>query len=146
MKRVVTFLIIAASLLTITACDGGQYKDVTPSPDAVDTVYMQKTVIEGENKYTYKEKKIDQSDEIVSFLKKLDEIRFEEIEPVEFSKVDFLIVFDGKKKHKMLFLDDEIIYDGRAYKSVKGSLKKTVSKLYDALEGSELDTTSKLFS
>lgn len=146
MKRVVTFLIIAASLLTLNACDGGQYKDVTPSPNTVDAVYIQKTIIEDEKKYTYKEKKIDQSDEIVSFLKKMDEIRFEEIEPVEFSKVDFLIVFDGKKKHKMLFLGDEIIYDGRAYKSVRGNLKKTVSKLYDALEGSELDATSKLFS
>ena len=49
-------------------------------------------------------------------------------------------------KHKIFFLDDEIIYDGRAYKSVKGSLKNKMTNLYDSLSQAEQDATSKLFS
>lgn len=144
MKRFAIYIILFVMILS--GCASGEYADVTPLPDAVDSIAVQKTCVDEENNYTYMEKLIEETEAIESFCKQLDKIRFVETEPLEFSSVDYLIVFQGPKKRKLLLSGDEIIYDGRAYKSVKGTLKETMAEIYNSLSLEEKLTDSKLFS
>ena len=85
------------------------------------------------------------SEEIKKFCESLDKVHFVSIDPVKFSSVDYLIVFEGKRQHKLMVSGDEIIYDGLAYKIDKGSLNDAITRLYNSISIQESVATSKLF-
>ena len=142
MKRLIALLCI---VFLLGGCTKMNFKDVTPSLDAIDSIFFQRTNIDENQQYTYYEIQLTDSKEIASFCAKLDEVEFVEIEPVEFTSVDYLIVFEGKKKHKLMMSGDEIIYDGRAYKIYGSTLKNEMDALYGDLPQEESLTDSKLF-
>ena len=143
MKRICCCLLIFC--LLFGGCAKGDFADVTPSLDAIDSVSFQRTNIDESNKYTYFEKSLTEPDEIKEFCEALDKVRFVEIDPVKFSSVDYLIVFEGKRQRKLMISGDEIIYDGLAYKIDKGSLNDSITRLYNDIPQQESAAESKLF-
>jgi len=131
--------------LLLAGCANGNYANVTPSLDAIESVSFQRTNIDEEKKYTYFEKTLTKAEDIEAFCAKIDRLKFVEIDPVKFSSVDYLIVFEGTMQHKLMVSGDEIIYDGLAYNIEKGSLKDAISHIYDGLVQQEYSTSSKLF-
>ncbi len=143
MKRFCLFFLIF--VLMLGGCAKGDFADVTPSPDAIDSISFQRTNIDENNNYTYFEKTLTTADDIKGFCVDLDKVKFVKIDPVKFSSVDYLIVFEGPKQHKLMVSGDEIIYDGLAYKINNGSLNDAISRLYNDLPQQEQSATSKLF-
>lgn len=143
MKRFCSLLLIVVLLLA--GCAEGNYANVTPSLDAIDSISFQRTNVDEENEYTYFEKTLTEADDIEAFCTKIDKLKFVEIDPIKFSSVDYLIVFEGAMQHKLMVSGDEIIYDGLAYKIEKGSLKDAISNIYDGLTQQEHSAASKLF-
>ncbi len=144
MKRIVPVFLIL--LCFLSGCSKTEFSDITPLPEAVDGIVIQRTNIDQDGNYTYFEKNIDDPEKIGEFCDKIDDFQFLAIEPVKFSSVDYLVVYQGKKSHKLVFSEDVAIYDGLAYKINKGDLSEKFSELYDSLAGDEVKTTSKIFS
>lgn len=145
MKKVVVLMLIVSLTFLMYGCQQKKYADVTPDLTAIESVSFQRTNIDENNQYTYYEKAISDAKEIEHFCKKLDKVHFVRIDPVEFTSVDYLIVFEGKLDHKLMISGNEIIYDGLAYQLEKGDLKDFITDLYDELEQQEKLTDSKLF-
>ena len=143
MKKIVAVVFCAALLLG--GCAEVKLSDVTPTLDAIETIYIQRTNIDENGEYTYFEKIITDADKIEAFCKKVDKLKFVKIDPVEFNSVDYLIFYEGKKNHKILFSGDQIIYDGKANKIYKGNLTEQISKLYNELPDTETPAVSKIF-
>ena len=143
MKRICCCLLIIC--LFLGGCAKGNFADVTPVLDAIESVSFQRTNIDKNNQYTYFEKNLTTSEEIEKFCESLDKVHFVSIDPVKFSSVDYLIVFEGKRQHKLMVSGDEIIYDGLAYKIDKGSLNDAITRLYNNISIQESVATSKLF-
>lgn len=143
MKRIVAICLIF--VLLCAGCAPKNRVDITPKTDAIQKITVQRTNVDADGKYTYFEKIIETPEEIASFCKKIDKIDFDSIDPVEFSSVDYLIIFDCGKRHKLLVNKDEIIYDGLAYKSTKGKLVDNISELYNQIEAEEASAVSQIF-
>lgn len=143
MKRIFSFFLLF--VLILQGCAVGDFADITPTPDVIESISFQRTNIDEKKQYTYFEKKLTEPEEIKDFCKKLDKVKFVGIDPIKFSSVDYLIIFEGPRQHKLLVCQDEIIYDGIAYKINNGSLNDTISHLYDKLPQQEQPTSSKLF-
>lgn len=143
MKRFL-FLLVAAVLI-LGGCEKVDYSDVTPTLNAIETIYIQRTNIDENNEYTYYEKVIDDAAQIEAFCARIDKLGFVSIDPIEFNSVDYLIVFAGPKNHKILFSGDQIIYDGKANQLHKGTLIDKIGSIYAQIETQEVLAESRLF-
>lgn len=142
MKRIISVLLCC---LMLSSCSAGNYKDVTPSLDVIESVCIQRTNIDDNGEYTYFEKILTQKEDIEAFCKSLDKLKFVSIDPVEFTSADFLIIFEGKIDRKMILSGDEIIYDGLAYKLENGSLVDFFGEIYAGIELEEGSAESRIF-
>ncbi len=148
-------ILFLSCVLLFGGCSNVKYADVTPDLKAIEGVCFQRTNVDENNTYTYFEKTLSDPDEIVSFCKKIDKIKLETTEPTKFSSVDYLIVFQGKKEHKLYISGNEVIYDGLAYKLSGLSDEEQVAKpsklglkfqkIYEDMQQQESAAQSKLF-
>ena len=145
MKRIGAFLLLCALVCCLFGCTQGNYADVTPNCDAIQNICFQRTNIDENDVYTYFEKNIAEKSEVESLCASLDKIKFVKIDPVKFSSADYLIVFEGKKTHKLMVSKNQIIYDGLAYEAVGGKLTETLDKIYGKFSQQEVAADSKLF-
>lgn len=145
MKKCTCILLITVMLFSLCACDSAEYADVTPRTDVIEGICIQRTNIDEAGQYSYFEKNIEEAQQITEFCKSIDKIKFVEIDPQKFNSVDFLIVFEGKKEHKMMISGNKIIYDGLAYEIKNGELVSKISEIYSALSQQESKAVSKLF-
>ena len=146
MKKILIFCICAFVLLSIAGCSASSGPAVTPQEDTIQKIYFQKTNIDEQKNYTYTEKEITDAKMIRNFCKAINSLTLQEEDPLKYSDVEYLVVFECGKRHKLMILKEDIIYDGATYKSVKGNLRETFSALFDGLAVEEKKTTSKLFS
>ncbi len=144
-KRIVSIVVIGLLLVALSGCKSTKKYDVTPSLDAIESISFQRTNIDENNQYTYFEKNIEEADAIQEFCKKLDKISLLKIDPIEFSSVDYLIVFQGKLDHKLMICQNKVIYDGQAYEAKNGDLLKDIAQIYNKVVGDETPAQSKLF-
>ncbi len=141
-----TILLIFIMLCVLCSCTNSEFSDITPLPDAVESIVFQRTNVDKDGNYTYFEKTIVEKEQIESFLNKIDSLRLVSIEPIKFSSVDYLIIFQGGGTHKLVVCEDLAVYDGLAYKINKGDLSEKIFELYTSLSEEEKQTTSKIFS
>ncbi len=146
MKKKIVFSLLAVFALIVTGCAKQAGPNVTPQQSTIQKIYFQKTVIDEKGNYTYKEKEIEDPSAIGKLCSAIEALPVEAEDPVKYSEVDYLIVFECGKRHKLMVLKNEIIYDGVAYRSVKGSLGEAIADLYDGLAAEEKETSSKLFA
>ena len=144
MKKTIFLLIIM--LCVLCSCTNSEFSDITPIPDAVESIVFQRTNVDKDGNYTYFEKTIVEKEQMESFLNNIDSFRFVSVEPIKFSSVDYLIIFQGGRTHKLVLSGDLAVYDGLAYKIDKGDLSDKFSELYTSLSQEEKQTTSKIFS
>lgn len=133
-------------LCVLCSCTNSEFSDITPIPDAVESIVFQRTNVDKDGNYTYFEKTIVEKEQMESFLNNIDSFRFVSVEPIKFSSVDYLIIFQGGRTHKLVLSGDLAVYDGLAYKIDKGDLSDKFSELYTSLSQEEKQTTSKIFS
>ena len=145
MKKTVLLTILSVLLFCSAGCTARNYADVTPTLDAIENVCFQRTNVDENNAYTYFEKNLADEAQIKAFCTKIDKIKFEKIDPVKFTSADYLIVFEGKKDHKLMISGDQIIYDGQAYKIQKDGLQDKIAEIYNGIEQQETAAQSKLF-
>ncbi|MBQ6947078.1 MAG: hypothetical protein IJN42_03435 [Clostridia bacterium] len=143
MKKSIALLLILV-LIFCCACDSAEYADVTPRVEFVEGVCIQRTNVE-DGKYTYFEKKIDDPALIAGFCEQIDHLNFSKIDPQKFSSADFLIIYEGKKEHKMYVSGNKIMYNDLAYEAVSGDLIKKISELYNKIDQQETAAESRLF-
>lgn len=145
MKKLIVSLLIFSCVFCLFGCRKRNQINITPNPKAVDKISFQRTNIDENNEYTYFEKSIDEAGQIAKFCSKLDRLAFETKEPTEFTSVDYLIVFEGANRHKLLVSKNDVIYDGIAYECKNKDLISYISKLYRNANSEEVKTESKLF-
>ena len=144
MKRFCSLFLLLL-ILILHGCAVNNFADITPAPDAIESICFQRTNIDKKNQYTYFEKTLTEPEDIKNFCNKLDKVKVIGIDPIKFSSVDYLIIFEGPRQHKLLVCQNEIIYDGIAYKINSGSLNDAISHIYNKLPQQEQPATSKLF-
>ena len=144
-KKTELLTILSVLLFCCVGCACENYADVTPTLDAIESVCFQRTNVDENNAYTYFEKNLTDVTQIEAFCAKIDKIKFEKIDPVKFTSADYLIVFEGKKDHKLMVSGDQIIYDGQAYKVKKDGLQDMIAEIYGGIEQQETAAQSKLF-
>ena len=90
----------------------------------------------------YKQKSVTDKDdikEIVDWLVGLSITKHDAIEiPVE--RVNYVIMLNGKKTHKVIFMDNYIIYDSQAYTFDNESDIDSVKNKYNLLGYTEIET------
>lgn len=147
MKKIVCLLcVVVLSFSMLCGCKWGKnVTELTPNRSAVQSIIIQKTYKNDDGKICYRQKVIDKDEDIDAIIKKLDSVGVERQEAVEYSYVDYLVLFEGPKDHRLVVSKDYYIYDGTAYTVTREKNKTVVANLYNTLNYTEEEASSRLF-
>lgn len=146
MKRIFSILSIVVIVFSISSCA----KKFTPSikikSDNVTSIEFKKTVFDVTN--TYKQKTVTETDDIKTLCQWLTNLSLAKHEPIEIpvEKISYAIILKGTKEHRVVFMDEYIIYDNVAYTFNKNRDLNAVATKYDLLNYNETDATLGLIS
>ncbi len=145
-KIIRLFCIVLCGLMLLCGCNWNKKAtELTPTRSAVQSIVIQKTYKDQDGGVIYRQKVIKDEQDITDIIQKLDAVSVEKQSAVEYSYVDYLVLFEGPKDHRLLVSGEYYIYDGTAYTVKQNKNKTVVADLYDKLNYTEEETTSRLF-
>ena len=147
MKRIfLVLIIIIMTVLSFSSCAKKFRPSIKFNSENVTSVEFKKTFF-GETR-EYKQKTVTEADdikEICNWLMSLHLTKHDAIEiPVE--KISYAIILKGTKEHRVVFMDDYIVFNNTAYTFNKESDIGIVAKKYNLLNYNENDAKLGLIS
>lgn len=143
MKRIISFVLIAVMLFfTLTSCAEKFYPEIKINTENVTSVEFKKTYFEDDGTRVHKQKKITDSDDIEAVADWLSDLRLTEHSAIEIpvEKISYVMIINGKKVHRVIFMDEFIIYDSTAYTFDNEKDLNAVQEKYDLLGYTEEET------
>ncbi len=147
MKRIISILAVLIIILTaFSSCAKKFSPSIKIKSDSVTSVEFKKTVFGISN--TYKQKTISDTDDIKDLCQWLTGLSLTKHDAIEIpvKNISYAIILKGTKEHRVLFMDEYIIFDNNAYTFNKNRDMNAVSEKYDLLNYTETDTTLGLIS
>lgn len=147
MKRILSILAALVIILTaFSSCAKKFSPSIKIKSDSVTTVEFKKTVFGTSN--TYKQKTVTDTDDIKALCQWLTGLSLTKHDAIEIpvEKISYAIILKGTKEHRVVFMDEYIIYDNDAYTFNKNRDADAVTGKYDLLNYTETDATLGLIS
>ncbi len=146
-KRIISVVLIAIIALTLfCSCAKKFSPSIKLNSDNITSVEFKKTIFGLER--TYKQKTITQDQDIKALCDWLTSLRLTKHEAIEIpvEKIRYTIILKGAKEHRVIFMDEYIIYDNDAYTFNRDGDIDSVSSRYDLLNYTETDAKLGLIS
>ena len=143
MKRYVLPLIL---LVLLCGCSLKNTPSLRLKAESVSSVEIKKTYRDGTSSYSVSKTVTDREDteKLISWLESLRLTKHDAIEiPVD--QVRYVVVLEGVKTHKLIFIDGFVIYDSTAYTYDDLSQQSEIDKKYNLLNYPEQSTELDLF-
>ena len=114
--------------------------------DSVTSIDFKKTVFGEERQY--KQKTVTEASDIKEICNWLTSLRLTKHDAIEIpvEKISYTIIINGTKQHRVLFMEEYIIFNNTAYTFNKPADKDTVIGKYNLLNYTETDTKLGLIS
>ena len=144
MKRLMAFLLAFITIFAVSSCEQKVSPELRIKVESIESIDFKKTYFKDDlsDPRDYKQKSVTDKDdikEIVDWLVGLSITKHDAIEiPVE--RVNYVIMLNGKKTHKVIFMDNYIIYDSQAYTFDNKSDIDSVKNKYNLLGYTEIET------
>ena len=145
MKKIISILIICLILITgLSACVKKSYPAFNIKNESVTSIDFKYNpeITPGSSSATV-EKVVtskDDMEKLITWVHSLDLKKHEAIEfPIE--TIRYMMVLNGKKDHRLFFLDDYVVFDSTAYEYLDKSQAKEVIEKYNLLNYPEQPTT-----
>lgn len=141
MKRTAVFAAVLVLLISLCGCAEKTKPALDIKSESVTSIEFKRTCYSDDDPSfrSYVSKTVSQRediDEVINWAKSLKLSKQSAIEiPVE--KVEYVIVLNGVKKHKLIFMGDYIVLDAAAYTFDNPAQKTQVREKYNMLNYSE---------
>ncbi len=147
MKRIIAIFTVLLIIMTLfSSCAKKVSPSIKLNSDNVTSIEFKKTVFGLEN--DYKQKTVTEKDDIKTLCDWLTKLRLTKHEAIEIpvEKIRYAIILYGTKEHRVVFMDEYIIYDNDAYTFDRPGDLDSVSSRYDLLNYTESDAKLGLIS
>lgn len=148
MKRIFFVLItVLMTLVLFTSCAKKFSPSIKLNSDNITSVEFKKTIF-GENERQHKQKTITEHSDIKELCNWLTSLRLTKHDAIEIpvEKITYAIILKGTKEHRVVFMDEYIIFNNTAYTFNKSSDLKAVEQKYNLLNYTENDSKLGLIS
>ncbi len=148
MKKYIFLTAALMALVIFAGCTEKQRPVLQINNESVTSIEFKKTCYSDEDpdSRSYVSKTVTEKDDInqiIDWAKSLPLVRHDAIEiPVE--QVDYVIVLNGVKQHKLIFLDDYVVLDTTAFIYENPDSKSEISEKYNLLNYEETETQLEL--
>ncbi len=146
-KQIISVLAVIIVVLTLfSSCTKKFSPSIKLNSDSITSVEFKKTIFDLER--TYKQKTVTQASDIKSICDWLTSLRLTKHDAIEIpvENISFAIILKGAKEHRVIFMDEYIIFNNAAYTFNRANDQKSVSEKYNFLNYTETDTKLGLIS
>lgn len=143
MKRIISIaLLLILALTLVSGCAKKTTTKISINAQNVKSVNF-KCAYFGGDKIDYKQKIITQQSDIKTITDWLGSLQLEKAGVIEIpaEKITYYLQFKGAKEHKVIFMDEFIIFDKTAYTFKKSTQQNSVVQKYNLFNYPEQDTT-----
>lgn len=145
MKRILAVVLaLVLSLMSLSACAEKFRPEIKINTDSITSIDFKKTYFtdDSDDPRDYKQKTLTEADDIRALADWLTGLHLTEHPAIEIpvEQVSYAIILNGKKSHRVLFMDEYIIYDSTAYTFDRDSDKNAVDSKYNLLGYTETET------
>ncbi len=146
MKRLLSILAVLTIIISFSSCAKKFSPSIKIKSDSVTSVEFKKTVFGKTN--TYKQKTVTETEDIKSLCQWLTGLSLTKHDAIEIpvENISYAIILKGTKEHRVVFMNEYIIYDNNAYTFNKNRDVGAVTDKYDLLNYTETDATLGLIS
>ena len=149
MKKILAFLAIVLTLVTMSACARKEKPAIKIKYDSVSSVTFKRTVFSDTDASlrTYFKKEITNEEDVRLVLDWVCSLSLSKHDPIEVpsEKIEYLMKFGDTKEHTLIFFDDYVVYDSTAYTYKNPNQQGEVSEKYNMLNYEEQKTELDLY-
>lgn len=146
MKKIVSLAVAVLLLLTLASCARKTKPQINIKHDSVTSIEFisASTSATDPTARSYAMKTVSESDDIEAIICWIEDLDLEKHAAIEvpIENVSHVIVLKGVKDHKLIFMNEYVIYDSNAYTYKKTKQSTQVAQKYNLLNYPETTVTS----
>lgn len=125
MKKAISILLVLSTLLCFVSCAKKSRPSIEIKNESVSSIELRRTVFSAENpsERSYFQKTVDKKEDVETLISWIEQLSLEKHDPIEIpiEKVQYVLILKGIKDHRLIFMDEYVVYDSTAftYKSEK---------------------------
>ncbi len=139
-KQIISIIAVIVMVLTVFSSCAKKFRpSIKLNSDSITTVEFKKTMFGSQR--TYKQKTVTEVSDIKSICDWLTSLRLTKHDAIEIpiEKISYAIILKGTKDHRVIFMDEFIIFNNDAYTFNKPADRKSVLEKYNFLNYTETD-------
>lgn len=145
MKKLISIFIICLTLVTgLSSCVKKTYPAFNIKKESVTSIdFKCNPAIKPGSSFATVEKVVTSKDDMENLITWVHSLSLKKHEAIEFpiETIRYMMVLNGKKDHRIFFLDDYVVFDSTAYEYLDKSQAKEVVEKYNLLNYPEQSTT-----
>ena len=146
MKRIISAILILIILISCCSCARKSRPPFEIKHESVNAIEFRRTSFLADNPFerSYFQKTVDNKEDIEKLLLWIEELSLEKHEPIEvpIEQVQYVIVLKGVKDHKLVFMNEYVVYDSTAFTYKSEKQMTQVSQKYNLLNYAETPITT----
>ncbi len=144
MKKTVNLIFIIIIVLNVFSCTYKTSPDIDIKLESVQSIDFKRTAFSTETPFgrDYFVKSVTDANDVKALLEWIEGLKLEKQQAIEIptENVEYLMILNGVKNHKLIFFDNYVVYDSIAYTYENQSKITEVSKMYNMLNYEEKST------
>ena len=144
MKKIISVISILMIALCLFSCARKTKPPFVIKHESVESVDFKRTVYSADDPSvrSYVQKSVTAKEDVEDVLCWIEKLKLEKHDAIEvpIEKVQYVIVLNGIKDHKLVFMDQYVVYDSTAYTYKDSSQMSEVANKYNLLNYEQKDT------
>lgn len=144
MKRLICFVLIIMMLICAVSCARKTKPPFVIKHESVTSIEFKRTVYSADNpvERSYLQKSVTDKNDVENVICWIEELKLEKHDAIEvpIEQIQYVIVLKGIKDHRLVFMDEYVIFDATAYTYTDEKQMTEVAQKYNLLNYSEQET------